>query len=678
MNYNELKISKENRNKELKSFEQIKNCINEEKSWIFDSGAGAGKTYALIETLKYIIIKKEKELKYNNQKVICITYTNVAVDEIKQRLGKTQLVNVSTIHEYIWETIRPYKKLLVDYHKECLQKEVEESKSKLSKIDVYNELNQDEKNNLKELLISNIKEYYQIKNLQRDEFICEIKKIGITNERLISVKKKFNDIARCLINIYKYENTISCIKEKKEGYTQVKYDARFNYNRLERMFISHDSLLKYANAILDRSNVLKQIICDKSPFILIDEYQDTSENVVGFFDKILDYSKEILHPFVLGYYGDTKQNIYDNGIGDKIIGYSSKLERITKIYNRRCSPEIINIGNMIRNDYLKQESIYEDFPKSEIIFYNITEDRERIIQYLSDRWNINNDNKLHCFELKNEIVAENSGFKEFYDFFKNSDYYKDSRHLKLNEEIMSNDLKKLGRVQSLLYRIMDFKLKLSSNNTLLSEILVKYNLPFNTIKNMIYKIKNLKDRNFKEYLVDFFDLRNTDPDIRKIIDHIIIEDIKSFDGLINYVCNNLYGNDEEIEQDKINQINSFFEIDMDIFVNWYNFINDKNDDTAVKYCTYHSTKGKEFDNVVIFMNERFGKNKKYFSNLFDNISKINTNTNEDKIEKARNLLYVAVTRATKNLCVVYFDELTQSQKKDLQNIFKNIYSNLVI
>ena len=93
MNYNELKISKENRNKELKSFEQIKNCINEEKSWIFDSGAGAGKTYALIETLKYIIIKKEKELKYNNQKVICITYTNVAVDEIKQRLGKTIMVS---------------------------------------------------------------------------------------------------------------------------------------------------------------------------------------------------------------------------------------------------------------------------------------------------------------------------------------------------------------------------------------------------------------------------------------------------------------------------------------------------------------------------------------------------------------------------------------------------------
>ena len=66
MNYNELKISKENYNKEMESFEKIKKCIDEGKSWIFDSGAGAGKTYALIETLKYIMIKKERQLNFNN------------------------------------------------------------------------------------------------------------------------------------------------------------------------------------------------------------------------------------------------------------------------------------------------------------------------------------------------------------------------------------------------------------------------------------------------------------------------------------------------------------------------------------------------------------------------------------------------------------------------------------
>ena len=643
MNYNELKISKENYNKEMESFEKIKKCIDEGKSWIFDSGAGAGKTYALIETLKYIMVKKERQLNFNNQKIICITYTNVAVDEIKQRLGKTQLVNVSTIHEYIWETIGTYKKILVDQHKEYLKKQIEEYKNRLLKIDVYTKLDKNEISTLNEILRNNMKKYYQIKYLKKDEFLFEIKKLGITNEKLINNKSKFNDIAKCLINIDKYEKTIFYIEEKKEGYTQVKYDARFNYDRLDRMYISHDTLLKYAEEILDKSNVLKQIICDKNPFILIDEFQDTSEDVVKFFDKLLDYSKKILHPFSLGYYGDIKQNIYNTGIGNKMDCYSTKLEKITKIYNRRCSPEIINVGNMIRNDHIKQESIYDDFPKSEIIFLNKA-DRKKIIEYLFEKWSITKDNKLHCFELKNEIVAENSGFKEFYDFFKKSGYYRGSNYLKINEETMSNDLKKLGRIQSLLYRILDFKLKISNENTLLSEILVNYRYPFSTIKNMVNKMRELEGKNFKEYLNNFFDLRNSNSDIRKIIDYVLIEDIKSYNDLKNFICNILYRDDEEIDQDNINKIDDFFEMDITVFDNWYNFIKGIND-KSIEYHTYHSTKGKEFDNVVIFMSKGFGKNKDYFSNLINHILQDNE-LDDKKIEQARNLFYVAVTRAT--------------------------------
>ena len=114
------------------------------------------------------------------------------------------------------------------------------------------------------------------------------------------------------------------------------------------MYISHDTLLEYANRILDKSDILKQIICDKNPFVLIDEYQDTAEEVVSFFNKILDYSKQLSHPFVLGYYGDTKQNIYEKGIGKNIYNYLLNFEYIKKEYNRRCSPEIINVANEIR------------------------------------------------------------------------------------------------------------------------------------------------------------------------------------------------------------------------------------------------------------------------------------------------------------------------------------------
>lgn len=77
---------------------------------VFNAGAGAGKTYALIESLKYIIKQYGTKLIATNQKIICITYTNTAVHEIRERLGNTDIVLVSTIHERPWDLIKSYKK----------------------------------------------------------------------------------------------------------------------------------------------------------------------------------------------------------------------------------------------------------------------------------------------------------------------------------------------------------------------------------------------------------------------------------------------------------------------------------------------------------------------------------------------------------------------------------------
>ena len=48
-----------------------------------------------------------------------------------------------------------------------------------------------------------------------------------------------------------------------------------------------------------------------------------------------------------------------------------------------------------------------------------------------------------------------------------------------------------------------------------------------------------------------------------------------------------------------------------------------------------------------------------------------------KIEQARNLFYVVVTRATKNLCVVYLDLLTNIQQSNLEKIFHSIFHDLI-
>ena len=98
-------ISERNQQIEREIMEKLFACIDTNESTVFNSGAGAGKTYALIECLKYIVNKYGKSLNDHNQHVICITYTNVAVNHIKEKLGNSDIVKVSTTVSYTHLTL---------------------------------------------------------------------------------------------------------------------------------------------------------------------------------------------------------------------------------------------------------------------------------------------------------------------------------------------------------------------------------------------------------------------------------------------------------------------------------------------------------------------------------------------------------------------------------------------
>jgi DNA helicase-2/ATP-dependent DNA helicase PcrA len=104
------------------SLKEIFSLIDKKKSFVLEAGAGSGKTWTLIESIKYVLKNKAEELKKNNQKIICITYTNVAADEIKNRIENNSLVSISTIHDFLWNLIKDYqdelKKEIVEYNKE--------------------------------------------------------------------------------------------------------------------------------------------------------------------------------------------------------------------------------------------------------------------------------------------------------------------------------------------------------------------------------------------------------------------------------------------------------------------------------------------------------------------------------------------------------------------------------
>ncbi len=684
MDYNNLHISDENKIEEQGVLDEILRCIDTGKSFVFDAGAGAGKTYALVQSLKYILVHFGEELKRHRQKALCITYTNVAAKEIKERLGNTNLIEVSTIHNCVWDIISPHQKQLVAIHLDKLKSEVATIQSKLKQekwAKNYIELSDEDKSLLLKMMVNKKETYYKYKSSLVEDFRTEFLDI---NKQFPLILKNVDNFKKIIDNIFKvsrYNEAIEKILAEHSKFKKVKYDARFNNDKLASMMISHDTLLEYTEKIVGNNLILRQMIFDKYPYILVDEYQDTDPKVVITLSKIEEYSRDVKHKCIIGYYGDIKQNIYEKGVGDSFSIYHSGLKRIKKEFNRRSAKEVIDVANKIRNDDLHQKTIYSDFPKGSVNFYNTEIERNQFIEEHKKMWNITTENKLHCFELTNERVAEFSGFGSIYNFFKNSAWYKAGKRYEfLRDHVLSLDTTKLGVVQNLLFRILDFKNKIHIDNTMMLDVIVfdtKDNaLNVLHLRELLEELKSLKGNSLKEYLSNLFTkYKSGTTNYDKCIEHIIGEKIGSVEEFEMFILDQLYllDIDDSATDEKLvvyrQEIDAFLTINMSIFDLWYKFIIDKSEGDTI-YHTYHGTKGREFENVIIFMNSKFGRDDLYFNRLFEVISEKNEDETE-KIAEARNLLYVAVTRAVKNLSILYFDNLNGSEEQ-VTNVFGKI------
>ncbi|KWA29144.1 UvrD-helicase domain-containing protein [Burkholderia territorii] len=87
-------------------------CLDEGRSFRLEAGAGAGKTYSLIKALQYLIERNRHGFPKKNQQIACITFTNVARDEIAARTDKSPLVYCETNHAFCWSLISGFQKQL--------------------------------------------------------------------------------------------------------------------------------------------------------------------------------------------------------------------------------------------------------------------------------------------------------------------------------------------------------------------------------------------------------------------------------------------------------------------------------------------------------------------------------------------------------------------------------------
>jgi DNA helicase-2/ATP-dependent DNA helicase PcrA len=91
----------------------IRLCIDQRNSFLLDAGAGSGKTSSLVEGLRYLVdTQKAIELARNSQRIACVTFTNVAKDQIIERTSGNKLICVSTIHDFLWSIVKSYQKAL--------------------------------------------------------------------------------------------------------------------------------------------------------------------------------------------------------------------------------------------------------------------------------------------------------------------------------------------------------------------------------------------------------------------------------------------------------------------------------------------------------------------------------------------------------------------------------------
>ena len=91
---------------------QMFQCIQERRNFRLEAGAGAGKTYSLVKALQQIIAEEGPQLIRRHQKVACITYTNVATDEVIKRTDGHPAIHASTIHSFCWELCKNFQSFL--------------------------------------------------------------------------------------------------------------------------------------------------------------------------------------------------------------------------------------------------------------------------------------------------------------------------------------------------------------------------------------------------------------------------------------------------------------------------------------------------------------------------------------------------------------------------------------
>lgn len=553
----------------LSTIEEIYQCIDERKSFVLDAGAGSGKTWSLIESLKYILNKQSDSLIRNNQKIVCITYTNVAKNEIIERLENNELVMVSTIHDFLWSCVSQFKK-------ELKAKLLELIDEKIAKV--------------------------------------QIDLDGAKNK----TTKKYQD------NVAKKDKLESNRNELIASKNPTQYKNYFSY---KNNIISHDEVIELSYKIFSSHSMIKKLISDLYPIIFVDEYQDTFPKIINI---LLDYllpEKKIL----FGFYGDKMQKIYDTGIGEIQTKY--ELIRRTKSENYRCSVSVINLLNKIRDDIQQFPAGKNKDIGGSCTFYQKPNADFNLESFISDKlkskFGLTDDSyNLKVLYLTHRLIAKENGYEELYDLANKAGK---ADALTKKEEDRCPFIRFLYRVEKIILMYQDNKIQ-----SLLKEITFEINSfeDKKTLKSVLEELTTIREKDIVQNVFKFVIEKKLLQKSHNINDFDMEdEDNKAYyDGLMERPYS------EIIRANKVA-------------------------DEQTPFSTKHGTKGTEFDNVLVVIDDDAWRNYSFDKYFSDDM------TSETVYNRTKNLFYVVCSRAKINLAVLALSPLAESSKVKINELF---------
>lgn len=222
------------------------------KSFIVTAGAGSGKTTSLIKALERVIEQHGESMLMKRQRVACITYTEVAANEIREDVTAENLVHVSTIHSFYWTIASTFQADIKAWVLNGLQKQLDELVNKIFGPKVQQKTKD-----------KNKKDQLRYKKYLESASKANFFRYGVASD---------------------YEDGV----------------------------LGHEDILKLCNYLIQHKPLFRRVVALNFPFIFIDESQDTFPEVVESFRMV---EAQMRDRFCLGFFGDPMQKIYLRGAG---------------------------------------------------------------------------------------------------------------------------------------------------------------------------------------------------------------------------------------------------------------------------------------------------------------------------------------------------------------------------